>query len=144
MIHDAPLPMHMEEVHSSPIMEKVPSERHSIIHEEDNPSSYNIEEIFGAFTFNLWKKEASLKRVRSVKHNDGTMNEMHEDEVMFEKINEDIVTIYTTSSTLTQATAHNVTILNEKLLETKSEKYQAKGWNHSFARINEKEENGRG
>ena len=51
IVHDAPLPIHLEEVHSSPIMEKVPSERHSMVQEEDHPSSSNIEEIFGAFTF---------------------------------------------------------------------------------------------
>ena len=56
---EAPLPEHLEEVHSSPVMEKIPSERHSVIHEEENPSSYNIEEIFDAFTFNLYKKEVS-------------------------------------------------------------------------------------
>ena len=63
VIHDAPLPMHMEEVHSSPITEKVPSERHSVIQEEDHPSSYNIEEIFDAFIFNLCRKEVNWKRV---------------------------------------------------------------------------------
>jgi hypothetical protein len=31
--HDAPLPMHMEEVYSSPITKKVPSKRHSLIQE---------------------------------------------------------------------------------------------------------------
>ena len=49
--------MHLEEVHSSPIMEKILSQRHSMIQEEDHPSSYNIEEIFDAFTFNLYRKE---------------------------------------------------------------------------------------
>ena len=42
VLHDASLPMHMEEVHSSPVTEKVPSERHYVIQEEDHPSSYNI------------------------------------------------------------------------------------------------------
>ena len=46
----------LEEVHSSPVMEKILSERHLVIHEEENSSSYNIEEIFDAFTFNLYKK----------------------------------------------------------------------------------------
>ena len=45
--------MYLEEVHSSPITENIPSERNSMIQEEDHPSSYNIEEIFDAFTFNL-------------------------------------------------------------------------------------------
>ena len=31
VLHDAPLPAHMEEVHSSPITKKVLSERHSMI-----------------------------------------------------------------------------------------------------------------
>ena len=61
VLHDAPLLMHMEEVHSSPITEKVPSERHSVIQEEDHPSSYNIEEIFGSFTFTFTKRK-SVKR----------------------------------------------------------------------------------
>jgi hypothetical protein len=43
IIHDASLPMHTEYVHSSPIMENIPSERHSMIQEEDHPSNYNIE-----------------------------------------------------------------------------------------------------
>ena len=53
ILHNTPLPMHLEEVHSSPIMENIPSERHSMIQEEDHPFSYNIEEIFDAFTFNI-------------------------------------------------------------------------------------------
>ena len=50
---------------------------------EDHPSSYNIKDIFGAFTFNLHRKEVSRKRVRKVKQNDGTLEEMKEDEVLF-------------------------------------------------------------
>ena len=107
IIHDAPLPMHMEEVHSSLITEKIPSKRHSVIQEEDHPFSYNIEEIFDPFTFDLCRKEVSQKRVQSVKHNDGTMKEVQEDEVLFEKNDEDPVTISIASTTLTQATAHN-------------------------------------
>ena len=94
-------------------------ERHSMIQEEDHPSSYNIEEIVGSFTFNLCRKEVSRKRVRRVKQNDGTMEEIKEDEVLFEKNDEDPVTIAIASTTLTQATAHNIIVLNEKLLETK-------------------------
>ena len=45
--------MHLEEVHSSPVTEKIPSERNLVVQEEDHPSSYNIEEIFDAFTFNF-------------------------------------------------------------------------------------------
>ena len=43
------------------------------------------------------------------------MKEMQGYEVLFEKTNEDPVTIATTLETLSQATAHNVTVLNEKL-----------------------------
>ena len=42
IIHDAPLPMPLEKIHSSPITEKIPCEMHSVI-QEDHPSSYNIE-----------------------------------------------------------------------------------------------------
>ena len=31
--NDAPLPMHLEEVHSSPVTEKIPSKRNSVIQE---------------------------------------------------------------------------------------------------------------
>lgn len=61
VIHDAPLPVHMEEVHSSPIIEKVIFERYFVIHEEYHPSIYNIKEIFGSFTFNLCRKEVKVK-----------------------------------------------------------------------------------
>ena len=100
ILQDAPLPMHLEEVHSSPAMEKISSERHSVIQEEENPSSYNIEEIFDAFTFNLYTKEVSWKRAQNVKQIDGTMKEIQEDEVSFEKNDEDLVTVETTSTTL--------------------------------------------
>jgi hypothetical protein len=48
---EALLPEHLKEVHSSLVMEKIPSERNSVINEEENTSSYNIEKIFEAFTF---------------------------------------------------------------------------------------------
>ena len=73
ILQDAPLPMHLEEVHSSLVMEKIPSERHSIIQEEENPSSYNIEEICDAFTLNLYKKEVIRMRIQNEKQSDGTM-----------------------------------------------------------------------
>ena len=67
ILQDVPLPVHLEEVHSSLVMEKILFERNLIIQEEENPSSYNIEEIFDDFTFNLYKKELSQKRVWNVK-----------------------------------------------------------------------------
>ena len=42
ILQDVPLLGNLEEVHSSPIMEKIMSERNLVIHEEENPSSYNI------------------------------------------------------------------------------------------------------
>ena len=97
-----------------------------MIHEEDHPSSYNIKEIFCAFTFNLCRKEGSRKRVRKVKQSDGNLEEMQEDEVLFEKTDEDLVTVATTSTALAQSIAHNIIVLNEKLLETKSENLKLK------------------
>ena len=64
---EAQIPEIQEEVHSSPTTKKNTFERHSVIQEEENPSSYNIKEIFEAFTFNLFKKEVSRKRVRNEK-----------------------------------------------------------------------------
>ena len=43
------------------------------------------------------------------------MKEIQKDEVLFEKTDEDPVTVATSSMTLSQATDHNVTMLNEKL-----------------------------
>ena len=65
----------MLEVHSSLTMDKFLSERHSKVkeEEEEDPSSYNIDEIFEAFTFNLFKKEVNQKRIRNEKQNDGTL-----------------------------------------------------------------------
>jgi hypothetical protein len=40
---EAPFPEDLEEVHNSPVTYKIPFERHVVIHEEENPSSYNIE-----------------------------------------------------------------------------------------------------
>ena len=60
---EAQLPENQEKGHSSPTMEKIQFERHSVIQEEENPSTYNIEEIFEALTFNLYKKEVNRKRV---------------------------------------------------------------------------------
>ena len=109
--------MHVEEVHSSPITEKVLSKRHSMVQEEDHSSSYNIKEIFGAFTLNLHRKEVSWKRIRKVKQSDGTLEDMQEDEVIHKKTNEYLVIVAIASTSLTQATVHNITILKENILE---------------------------
>ena len=54
------------------------------------------------------------------------MKEIQEDEVLFQKTDEDPVTVIKTSTTLTQATAHNVTMLNEKPLKVESENIKLK------------------
>ena len=107
-------------------MKKFPFERHSIIHEEDHPSSYNIEEIFGVFTFNLCKKEVNWKGVPKVKQRDGILEEMKEDEVLFEKTDEDTVIVETTSTTLSHDTAYNVTMVNENISQVESETVKLK------------------
>jgi hypothetical protein len=110
------IPDKHEEVHSSLTTDKISAEMHSKIQEEEeDPLSYNIKEIFEAFTFNLFKKDVSRKRVCNEKHNDGTLKEIQEDEVMFEKTDEDLIIVATASTTLSQVTSHNVTLLNEKL-----------------------------
>ena len=43
------------------------------------------------------------------------MKEIQEDEVLFERTNEELVTVATTSTTLSQATAHIVIVFNENL-----------------------------
>ena len=54
------------------------------------------------------------------------MKEVQEDEVLFEKIDEDMVTVAISSATSTQYTTHNVTMLNEKLLQIESENIKLK------------------
>jgi hypothetical protein len=102
------------------------SKRHYVVQEEYHPSSYNIEEIFRAFTFNLHRNKVSQKRVRKVKQSNGTLEEMQEDEVLFKKTNEDHVKVATTSTTLTQATTHNKIVLNENILEVELENIMLK------------------
>ena len=88
--------------------------------------SYNIDEIFEAFTFNLCKKEVSRKRIRNEKQNDGTFKEVQEDEVLFERIDEDPVMVATASAALSQATVHNVNVLSKKLSQAKSDNNKLK------------------
>jgi len=71
------VPEQLEEVHSSPTTDKNQSERHSQVQQEEEDSlSYNIDEIFEAFTFNFCRKEVSRKRIRNEKQNDGTFKEV--------------------------------------------------------------------
>jgi hypothetical protein len=56
-------------------------------------------------------------RVSKMKQSDGTLEDMWKDEVLFEKTNEDIVTVSIASVDLTQATAHNITLLEIEIVE---------------------------
>ena len=61
-----------------------------------------------------------------MKQNDGTLKEVQEDEVLFEKTDENPVTVAIASTTQTQVIAHNVTMLNETLLQAKSKNIKLK------------------
>ena len=63
------------------------------------------------------------------------MKEIQEDEVLFENTDEDPVTVAKTSTALSQATSHNVTVLNEKLSQAESDNNKLK-----YEIINLKEE----
>jgi cell division protein FtsB len=54
------------------------------------------------------------------------MKKVSEDEVLFEKTDEDSVTVVTISVALSQATTHNVTVLNEKLSQAESDNNKLK------------------
>jgi hypothetical protein len=47
------------------------------------------------------------------------LKEIQEDEFLFEKTDEDVVTVEKTSTSLSQATTHNVTVLNENVSQAK-------------------------
>jgi hypothetical protein len=108
------------------VLLKVLFERHYVIQVEDHPSIYNIKEIVCAFTFNIHRKEVSQKRVRKVKQSNGTFKDMQEVEVLFEKTDEDLVIVVIALASLTQATAHNITVLNENILELELENIKLK------------------
>ena len=61
----------LEEVHSSLTMDKNQSERHSQVQQEEEDTS--------SYTFNLYEKEVSWKRISNEKQNDGTIKEVQED-----------------------------------------------------------------
>ena len=61
-----------------------------------------------------------------MRQSDGTMKEIQEDEVLFDKTNEDLVIVATTSTTSSWATAHNVTMLNEKISQAESKNVKLK------------------
>ena len=82
--------------------------------------------MFEAFTFNLSKKEVSRKRIRNERQDDGTYKEVQEDEILFERIEEDPVIVATASAALSQATAHNINVLSEKLSHAETDNHKLK------------------
>ena len=61
-----------------------------------------------------------------MKQSDGTLEEMQEDEVLVDNTDEDPMIVATSSTTLTQATSHNIIVLNENILEAESENLKLK------------------
>ena len=57
-----------------------------------------------------------------MKKDDGTVKYVIEDEVLFEGIDEDSMTMATTSTALNQANILNISVLIEKITEVESEK----------------------
>ena len=55
-----------------------------------------------------------------------TLEEMQEDEVLFERTNEDPIMVATTLVALTQATTYNISMLNEKVIEVESQNQKLK------------------
>ena len=51
---------------------------------------------------------------------------VQEDEVLFERIEEDLVTVATASTALSQATVHNINVLTEKLSQAESDNHKLK------------------
>ena len=64
--------------------------------------------------------------VRKVKQIDRNLEEMLEDEVLFERIEEDPIMVVTALEALTQAIAHNISVLNEKFMESKTKNQNLK------------------
>ena len=118
-------PEQLDEIHSSPTADKNQSERHSQIQQtEEDQLNYNIDEVFEAFTFNLSKREVSWKWIRNERQDDGTYKEVQEDEILFERIEEDPVIVATASATLSQATVHNINVLSEKLSQVETDNHK--------------------
>ena len=68
----------------------------------------------------MYNKEVSRKRNQNEKQNDGTLKEVQEGEILFEKTDEDQIKVATTSTTLSQDIVHNITMLSENLSQAES------------------------
>ena len=54
-----------------------------------------------------------------VKEDDGTMRDINEDEVLFERTDEDSMLVATSSTALSQTNILNISLLNERITEAK-------------------------
>lgn len=68
----------------------------------------------------MYKKEVSRKRIQNENQNDGTLKEVQEDEILFQKNDEYLITVATALVALSQATVHNITMLSENLSQVES------------------------
>ena len=86
---------------------KIPSKKHfsnnSVVPKQEGPSIYNIEEVFGSFTFYLHWREVSRRMFRKVKEADGNLRDINEDKVLFERTDEDPMLVAITLDALSQA-----------------------------------------
>lgn len=113
----------MDSSHSSV---KIPLKKHcsnySMVPEQKYPSSYNIEEVFSSFTFDLHQREVNQNKFRKVKEDDGTMRDIIEDEVLFEITNEYLMLVAIASATLSQANILKISKLIERITKVESTK----------------------
>ena len=93
-----------------------------MVPEREGPPSYNIEEIFGSFKLDLHRREVSRKKFNKVKEDDGTVKDIIEDEVLFERNSKNMMIVATTLTTLNQSNILNISLLTKKIVEEKSEK----------------------
>ena len=94
----------------------------SVVPKQEGPSSYNIEEVFGSFTFDIHQRELSRKKFKKVKEDDGTMREINEDEFISKRSDEDPMLVATTLVALSQDNILNISLLNERITEEESTK----------------------
>jgi hypothetical protein len=91
-----------------------------VVPEQESPLGYNIEDIFDSFTFYLHQREVSRKKFKKVKENDGTLRDIIDDEVLFERTDEDLMMVAEASIALNQANILNISLINERINEEES------------------------
>ena len=104
----------------------IPSEKHCsnnlVVPEQEVLSSYNIEEVFCSFTFDLHQREVSRKKFRKVKEDDGIVMDINEDDVIFERNGKYSMLVDIASVALSQANIINIYLVNEKIIDAELEK----------------------